>query len=101
VTSGRRSAALQVACGGVAQGSASTPEASSMRPNPALLEQGWTHRCLAEPARAEEARALYTSLNFEVMLVTPEPWQFAEACKACAAACHHYLSIYTRRRARD
>lgn len=69
-----------------------------VRANPALLAAGWERRYLADPGRAEEARATYVELGFEVLLEPPAPDQFDNSCAACAeTACDTYVLIYTRR----
>ncbi|MBI2899155.1 MAG: hypothetical protein HYY17_03160 [Planctomycetes bacterium] len=69
-----------------------------MKPDPAILAQGWEHRFLADPARAQEAADLYRSLGLEVLERPVKPSDFGPQCAACAAvACRSYVMIYTRR----
>ena len=68
-----------------------------LRSDAALEAEGWVRRHLAEPARAEEAAAVYAEAGFEVRIEPLEPRNFAEGCQGCAAAvCSSYVVIYTR-----
>lgn len=70
----------------------------AIRSDPALIAQGWKRRYLADPPRAEEAKALYRSLGFEVRAQELNPVDFGDACAHCAeAVCGSYVLIYTRK----
>ena len=74
-------------------------ESISVQPDPALLEDGWERRQLADPDRAKEAVELYESLGFEVLAKELTEADFGDACKTCAVAgCNGYVMIYTRKK---
>ena len=64
-----------------------------------LLAAGWTRRYLADAERADEARELYQTLGYDVLLRSPTPMQLRPECDACrTVACRDYFLVYTRRR---
>ncbi|MCP4872252.1 MAG: hypothetical protein GY898_26415 [Proteobacteria bacterium] len=66
--------------------------------DPALLEQGWERRHLADTKRAAEAAELYASLGFEVRSEPLTPEGMGEGCGDCASVvCNSYVLVYTRR----
>jgi len=64
---------------------------------PDLSVEGWSWRCVTDPDRADEARELYVSLGFEVLLQAATREQFPDQCEACAASCATKIIVYTRR----
>ncbi len=66
----------------------------------ALVAAGWERRFVADTAGVQQAVELYEAAGFEVVLRSPSPDEFGEACAACAAsACTAYTVVYTRRKA--
>ncbi|MDP6139649.1 MAG: hypothetical protein QF841_05950 [Arenicellales bacterium] len=74
------------------------PESSAITADPALTARGWVKRYLADPARAGEARELYSALGYEVLEQQLDPQDFPLACGDCpSVVCRGYVMIYTRR----
>jgi hypothetical protein len=67
-------------------------------PDPAIVEEGWEPRFVADSARHREAAALYAELGFEVLSVGLQPADFGPECDGCAGGCPEYSMLYTRRR---
>lgn len=66
-------------------------------PDPALLAQGWVHRFVTSPDRANEMAELYASLGFEVRLEPIRPESLGAYCQECQLVlCRSYVMIYTR-----
>jgi len=64
-----------------------------------LLADGWRRRYLADRVRANEAREMYSSLGFDVLLRKPQPSHVRSECDGCRqVACSEYFIVYTRRR---
>jgi hypothetical protein len=65
---------------------------------PHLAAAGWERRFVADPVRAREATALYTSLGFEVHAEPLKATEFGPQCHDCQlVVCHAYVTIYTRK----
>lgn len=62
-----------------------------------LLQEGWTRRFVAAPARLREAVALYESLGYQVHLEPLTPEELREECADCRLAVALFRVIYTRR----
>ncbi len=61
-----------------------------------LIEQGWTRRFVATPARLKESVDLYQSLGYEVRLEVQAPEELNDECRSCAVALGLYRVVYTR-----
>ncbi|MBW2464502.1 MAG: hypothetical protein JRH11_22835, partial [Deltaproteobacteria bacterium] len=64
--------------------------------------EGWVRRYLADPKRADEARAMYENIGFEVEFRTPDPRDVREMSEDCGECreqvCISYVVVHTRRR---
>ena len=64
----------------------------------ALVRVGWERRYMTSRSKSEEARELYESLGFEVMLRSPKSSEFDDGCSSCAVqACNDDIVVYTRK----
>jgi hypothetical protein len=61
-----------------------------------LIEQGWTRRFVAAPARLNETVELYQSLGYEVHLEAQGAEELNDECRSCAVALGLYRVVYTR-----
>jgi len=82
------------------QGNESTDAANAepgvVRPDAALISQGWVRRHMVGPERVQEWTDLYESLGFAVKLRPLTPDDFGATCRQCAATCDACFMIYTR-----
>ncbi|RIL12470.1 hypothetical protein DCC79_01435 [bacterium] len=79
-------------------GAAACPTGSSQPADPDLVAAGWELRFLADAGRAAEARALYTSLGFEVRAEAVVAERLGAYCEGCQVAiCLSHTLLYTRR----
>jgi len=93
----------QLVSGGCCDSTTTTTDAaadsSAILVDPALTADGWVKRYLADPARAREARELYSSMGYEVYEQKLDPADFPLSCGECPSeVCRAYVMIYTRRR---
>lgn len=73
------------------------PEACPVKADPRLIAEGWQQRHFADPERAKESIALYSSMGFEVKTEKLKASDFSPSCQACAlSACNSFVMIYTR-----
>ncbi len=71
---------------------------AQLRPDPALLSEGWERRFVADAQRAKEAMALYAQLGFEVRAEPVTLDQLEEGCEGChLVALLQFKTIYTRK----
>ena len=77
----------------------SLPDEEGIHRNLELEAEGWEKRYLAEPDRAKEAVAMYSSLGYEVKEHKIQPDEFSSACGECPSmVCRTYVMIYTRKK---
>lgn len=70
-----------------------------LRPDPALLAEGWERRFTADPQRAEEAMELYARLGFEVCAQSIRHEKHSGECgDCCSMAKLEFKTIYTRKK---
>ncbi len=70
-----------------------------LRPDPALVAEGWERRFTADAQRAEEAADLYSRLGYEVRLEPMRHEGIHDDCSGChAPAVSRFKTIYTRRK---
>lgn len=78
----------------------SLPDEGGIHRNRELEAEGWERRYLAEPDRAKEAVAMYSSLGYEVKEHKIQPDEFSAACGECPSmVCRTHVMIYTRKQA--
>lgn len=72
-----------------------------LRPDPALVAEGWNRRFIANFMRAAEAIELYEKLGFEVRAEPVKPREAGAECEDCTVAIAlQFSSIYTRKKSR-
>ncbi len=70
-----------------------------IKPDPALLADGWQRRFVADGRQTREAVDLYASLGFEVRSVPVRPDELNDECAGCRLiAALQFQTLYTRRR---
>lgn len=69
-----------------------------LRPDPALVAEGWERRFLGDAARVQEAADLYRELGFEVKVVPLDTEELAAECQDCyLAGLANFQTVYVRR----
>jgi hypothetical protein len=72
---------------------------AELRPDPALLAEGWQRRFTADAPRAAEAMELYAQLGYEVRAETVRHEEQAGECADCSRVMAlQFKTIYTRKR---
>lgn len=71
-----------------------------VRPDPARLAAGWTHRFVIETGRVADFARLYEASGFEVAVDPVPPELLDDDCLDCRlVAALQFVSVYTRPRA--
>jgi len=72
---------------------------AQLRPDPALIADGWERRFTADSQRAVEAIELYTKLGYEVRAESLRPDEITQECEGChSLAAQEFKTIYTRKK---
>lgn len=72
--------------------------AEQLRPDPALVADGWERRFIADVHRAQEAVDLYRKLGFEARAEPVKHVELGEECGDCAVVtAFRFKTVYTRR----
>ncbi len=69
-------------------------------PDPALIENGWELRFIADARMAREAVHNYGELGFEVKLEPLAVKELRDECSACKSMLEQFRAVYTRKRIR-
>jgi hypothetical protein len=72
---------------------------ADLRPDPALLAEGWERRFTADASRAAEAMELYDQLGYEVRAESVQHEEHAGDCEDCSSVMAlQFKTIYTRKK---
>lgn len=72
-----------------------------LKPDPALVAEGWERRFIADRQRAEEVMELYRQLGYEVRAEPVRPNELEGECEQCQlVAALQFTTIYTRKKPR-
>ena len=72
---------------------------AQLKPDPALVAEGWQPRFIADPRQAKEATDLYEELGFEVRAEPVPIEDMGEDCSDCQALILlQFKTIYTRKK---
>lgn len=72
---------------------------AQLRPNPALVAEGWERRFIADARQAKEAAELYSQLGFEVLAEPVQAAEMGEDCEDCQVlVLLQFKTIYTRKK---
>jgi hypothetical protein len=72
---------------------------AQLRPNPALLAEGWERRFIADARQAQESMELYSQLGFEVLAEPVQSSEMGEDCEDCRVlVLLQFKTIYTRKK---
>lgn len=70
-----------------------------LRPDPALVAEGWERRFIADAQRTKEAIEIYEKLGFEVRAEPVTPLELGDECEECSVVAGlRFRTIYTRKR---
>jgi hypothetical protein len=72
---------------------------ADLRPDPALLAEGWERRFTADAPRAAEAMELYAQLGYEVRAEPARHEGHGDECEDCTSVMAlQFKTIYTRKK---
>ena len=72
---------------------------AQLKPDPALVAEGWERRFTADEQRAKEAMELYSQLGFEVRAEPVRAEELQDDCGDCRTiVSFHFQTIYTRKK---
>ncbi|HEY6944055.1 MAG TPA: hypothetical protein VI431_02865 [Candidatus Acidoferrum sp.] len=72
---------------------------AQLRPDPALVAQGWQRRFTADEQRIQEVVELYKQLGYEVRIEPVTTENLQDGCHDCqASSAIQLFTIYTRKR---
>lgn len=66
-------------------------------PDAKLIADGWQRRFVADPARAQEALEMYSTMGYEVRLELVDTEELREECSGCLAILKQLRVVYTRK----
>lgn len=70
-----------------------------LRPDPALVAEGWERRFTADEQRTKEVMELYAKLGYEVRAEPVRAEELDDDCQDCRTVVSvHFRTIYTRKR---
>lgn len=70
-----------------------------LKPDPALVAEGWERRFTADEQRAKEVTELYAQLGYEVRAEPVRAEELDDDCQDCRTVVSiHFRTIYTRKR---
>jgi len=72
---------------------------AQLKPDPALVAEGWQPRFIADARQTREATELYTQLGFEVRTEPVPAEELGDECSDCQAlVLFQFKTIYTRKK---
>jgi hypothetical protein len=72
---------------------------AQLKPDPALVAEGWERRFTADEQRTKEAMELYRQLGYEVRAEPVQPEELHDDCLDCrTVVSFHFQTIYTRKK---
>jgi hypothetical protein len=72
---------------------------ADLRPDPALVAEGWERRFTADASRAAEAMELYAQLGYEVRAESVIHEEHTDECGDCSSVMAlQFKTIYTRKK---
>jgi hypothetical protein len=72
---------------------------AQLKPDPALVAEGWERRFTADEQRTNEAMELYRQLGYEVRAEPVRPEELHDDCLDCrTVVAFHFQTIYTRKK---
>jgi hypothetical protein len=72
---------------------------AQLRPDPALVAEGWERRFTSDAQRTLEVMELYSQLGYEVRAESLRPDEITDDCEGChSLAALEFKTIYTRKK---